>query len=748
MAYSVNSTWYSNAVTYGGLNWILIMPPVNWQSGVTVRHFWSRSLVERTTGLEQRASEQAAMRLRQRYVSLLDGVSAQSFRGLLGALGESRVLIPLWADVRDSANWSSRGYDAECNAAVTLNSSGAVTAVTLFDNGASLPIGATFYAPLLAGRLQRTRENLLKPDLFSVEIDVVEDSPWAFRVGAKQTAPEGWEWPINWRGRGEESSRDLLTPLRYEAGREVPLDGEAVSKWQQKGSVLAVEGEWQELLAFWADKSGSQESITWESLATPGAETAQAPHDFDGTSGKGTMRLSDIIELRFSSPNAVTAEIAVEQVLDSVATQVSDPRTKLIKLALNVDGEETGAVYYTPWDAPISALSQTWVSMSGKISVSRLRQSLRPQNESVTVKCKITDIPYAEAIAKSQLEYPITLTLYDCVLSDPIATELRFRGTLKATSIVGQEITMEFSLFGGLFERRLPRYEYTRTCNKTIYDANCAKTRPTEMALTEWKWTGDYKDFWADNKLLLENITAPEEIELTEEKLKGVIFAVASLKNANPPLNAFDGFDDTFFAAADADGSWIAMDVQHRVRVTTIKYRPRLGFEARLDGAKFQGANLGDFSDAVDLHTISGTPTQALHTVNPADTGRYSYIRLLGANGNYCDVAELEFYGRRLIKPASPDGGYFAGGWVATGTGATRQVRPILDSFTVPGEIHLLLNRPFLGDISEATFEFWPGCNGSIFQCRGKFANERNYGAFPHIPDYVTEATQNIKGGK
>jgi hypothetical protein len=46
--------------------------------------------------------------------------------------------------------------------------------------------------------------------------------------------------------------------------------------------------------------------------------------------------------------------------------------------------------------------------------------------------------------------------------------------------------------------------------------------------------------------------------------------------------------------------------------ITKVRFCPRSSYAARMTGGKFQGANSADFSDAVNLFTISGMPEACL----------------------------------------------------------------------------------------------------------------------------------------
>ena len=66
----------------------------------------------------------------------------------------------------------------------------------------------------------------------------------------------------------------------------------------------------------------------------------------------------------------------------------------------------------------------------------------------------------------------------------------------------------------------------------------------------------------------------------------------------------------------------------------------------RMVGGKFQASNDATFtSGVVDLHTITTTPPLAWTEVAVSVPGTFRYVRYLGPNGSYGNVAEIEFLG-------------------------------------------------------------------------------------------------------
>jgi hypothetical protein len=75
-----------------------------------------------------------------------------------------------------------------------------------------------------------------------------------------------------------------------------------------------------------------------------------------------------------------------------------------------------------------------------------------------------------------------------------------------------------------------------------------------------------------------------------------------------------------------------------------IRYYPRAGATAKMIGGVFEGTN-GDpvTGPYTAIHTITTNPPVNWTTVN-VSLGNYRYLRYLGPNGSYGNVAEIEFY--------------------------------------------------------------------------------------------------------
>ncbi len=75
---------------------------------------------------------------------------------------------------------------------------------------------------------------------------------------------------------------------------------------------------------------------------------------------------------------------------------------------------------------------------------------------------------------------------------------------------------------------------------------------------------------------------------------------------------------------------------------TQVRFAPRPGYESRMVGGKFQGS--ADGNTYVNLATITQTPASGqFNTLTFSTPAAYRYLRYLGPNSGYGNIAELEF---------------------------------------------------------------------------------------------------------
>lgn len=114
----------------------------------------------------------------------------------------------------------------------------------------------------------------------------------------------------------------------------------------------------------------------------------------------------------------------------------------------------------------------------------------------------------------------------------------------------------------------------------------------------------------------------------------------------NRYTNAVDGSYETYF---DGLGKgWIEIDLGTYYNLTDIGYYPRQNYPARMKGGRFLGSLDGE--KWYIIYTITSVPEVRLNTVSVSDAV-YRYVRYEPADGQNCNVAEVEIYGALSAAP-------------------------------------------------------------------------------------------------
>ena len=97
--------------------------------------------------------------------------------------------------------------------------------------------------------------------------------------------------------------------------------------------------------------------------------------------------------------------------------------------------------------------------------------------------------------------------------------------------------------------------------------------------------------------------------------------------------------------------------------------------------------------------------------------------------------------------------GYFSGGWMEIGSGASLVRRAIIDNTAeVSGALTVTLSRdPSPFPSAGTAIALYPGCNGAFATCSSKFSNALNFGGHPFLPTSnpsMFRVSKNIGGGK
>ena len=133
----------------------------------------------------------------------------------------------------------------------------------------------------------------------------------------------------------------------------------------------------------------------------------------------------------------------------------------------------------------------------------------------------------------------------------------------------------------------------------------------------------------------------------TKTPLTGKAFGTESYRDdpRNSFEKVFDGNIHSFFDAKDANNGYVGIDLgeNNKQICNKIVFVPRAGFENRMIGGKFQGANEKD-GPYEDIYTIEREPEQGENEVLLNNTKAYRYLRYLSPADGYCNIAEIKFF--------------------------------------------------------------------------------------------------------
>jgi hypothetical protein len=134
--------------------------------------------------------------------------------------------------------------------------------------------------------------------------------------------------------------------------------------------------------------------------------------------------------------------------------------------------------------------------------------------------------------------------------------------------------------------------------------------------------------------------------------LDSVLTGTISGSDSSPndtAANAFDAVTSTFFApAANCGFAQLDLGSEASARVTAVRYFPRVGFEDRMNGGRFEASP--DGVSWTTLASIAGTPSLDWQTLVIEDAAFYRYLRYAHPTG-LADLAEVEFRGQMATAP-------------------------------------------------------------------------------------------------
>jgi Glycosyl hydrolase family 20, catalytic domain/Glycosyl hydrolase family 20, domain 2 len=107
----------------------------------------------------------------------------------------------------------------------------------------------------------------------------------------------------------------------------------------------------------------------------------------------------------------------------------------------------------------------------------------------------------------------------------------------------------------------------------------------------------------------------------------------------------FDSDLSTFFDYAEPNGGYAGIDLGagRASAVAAIRFAPRNGQLGRTIGGRFEGCATGPASGCRTLATVTDLPLLGWNELTVTDPGRYRWLRYVGPDGSFTDIAEVEF---------------------------------------------------------------------------------------------------------
>lgn len=98
-----------------------------------------------------------------------------------------------------------------------------------------------------------------------------------------------------------------------------------------------------------------------------------------------------------------------------------------------------------------------------------------------------------------------------------------------------------------------------------------------------------------------------------------------------------------------------------------------------------------------------------------------------------------------LASGGAEDADWFAGGYIEVGAGDDLELRFVLRSESLGAGVRLTINRPLRINIVSAAVNLFPGCDGEYDGGCAAFANQDEFGGFPHMPQFFESVDSGFK---
>ncbi|HEY0966923.1 MAG TPA: phage BR0599 family protein [Opitutaceae bacterium] len=453
---------------------LLLVPNVRDDGSLRISYSFATDLSSGGSGRENREPRNPTPLLTQTCSYLLTtAAEAGALRAGLAALGDALVAVPLWCDKLTGAQWSDRIHTP---AYLVRLSDGAILA-----GNASLTSGIE-YAPLLFGRLKEQPDARPWTDEggCEVEITVLEDSEWDYRIQINATATPG-TWPEalspNYTGDMTDRSETGREYVTIGVGRVRGIERQEIAfKWGQEASFLLQDrSQIRTMLATFVAHQGRVASLAMPWWFKPAADDPATPHET-------VVRFAaDKLELAFDGGAVARTQLAFWQVPWEVEgiegeTPAQPARAYLYRHTLRTP---TSPVVwrFTDYSKPITVTEDS-VEVTytpALIEHDRISQGMMLDDDAITLKSFVSASHPWMLILQRKLEAPLDVDVFEIEpeAETPVPV-LRYSGEIAGTPTGrGRQLSAPTSVLGGLLDIKVPRFFLQEGCNHELGSVGC-----------------------------------------------------------------------------------------------------------------------------------------------------------------------------------------------------------------------------------------------------------------------------------
>lgn len=500
---------YSELITVDGEEFLLLCVEPDWTSAVRTMCKATTDAQASVTGVQERRPEMVHPLWEMSYGAQLADGELQQLRSVLGALEGRRVIMPFWPDAQSAELYPANDLFAGSGEAEGwLSWDHGFANVAYSDGLSATQEGRDFVARAMIGRLDPVRWDPELPSHASIQFRFREDC-YPLPALAMAGHSGGWAWEADWTQpprQGLVSLQDLRQMGRVARMAE---EGEPVTVYTQQGRMELDRPDIRGLMRFYGDHGGHV-AFEMPSVLTPGAATPTAPHHFDASSGRVFFR--GAITIDWYTPDAATVSFAVEQQIETADHEEDAPA----HLRLYVFRHGEAVTRLTDYGVDVVDGADTYTA--ARIEHDGIVQSLVPQDDLCRLDVYYDDLSFTRAIMLAEAETPVEVDVYEAAWTGVVSgKELLYQGQVVKCRGQGKMIELEVAPMRGALRRQIPRFQFSHTCNHSLFSAGCTARRPAEMAKAAWQSTAQWVAQGADLKLQVEHWTLSPSIGLTPD---------------------------------------------------------------------------------------------------------------------------------------------------------------------------------------------------------------------------------------